>query len=135
MPAFDPNAVPADPSKPALADKGSEGASPTPGRHILHRVNPIGTKLQSDDERETEDLNVAHFYISTGDVKGAYLRSQDAVKTSPDDPDAHFMLAETALKLNKKDEAVSEYKLYLKLDPEGEKAKDAKRALAELSPK
>jgi tetratricopeptide (TPR) repeat protein len=134
VPAFDPNAVPADPSKPALADKGSEGASPTPGRHILHRVNPIGTKLQSDDERETEDLNVAHFYISTGDVKGAYLRSQDAVKTSPDDPDAHFMLAETALKLNKKDEAIAEYTACLKLDPIEKEARDAHKALARLKP-
>jgi tetratricopeptide (TPR) repeat protein len=134
VPGFDPNTIPTDPSKPALTDKGSEGESPTPGRHILHRVNPIGTKLQSDDERETEDLSVAHFYISNGDVKGAYLRSQDAVKTAPDDPDAHFMLAETALKLNKKDEAIAEYNACLKLDPIEKEAKDARKALERLKP-
>ena len=81
----------------------------------MHRVNPIGTKLQSIDEREQEDLDVAHFYIQTGDLQGAYLRSQDAVKMAPDDPDAHFALAEIALKLNKKDEAIAEYNACLKL--------------------
>jgi hypothetical protein len=34
--------------------------------------------------------------------------------------------------MKKKDEAVAEYQLYLKLDPDGEKAKDAKKAIAEL---
>ncbi len=81
----------------------------TPGRHLLHRVNPVGTKLQTTDEREQEDLDVAHFYIQTGDLQGAYLRGQDAVKMAPDDPDAHFALAEIALKLNKQDVADAEY--------------------------
>jgi tetratricopeptide (TPR) repeat protein len=123
-----------NPVSPALQDKGSEGAATTPGRHILHRVNPIGTKLQSPDERESEDLDIAHFYISTGDLQGAYLRSQDAVKIAPDDADAHFLLAETALKLNKKDEAIAEYNACLKLDPVEKEAKDARKALARLKP-
>jgi tetratricopeptide (TPR) repeat protein len=124
----------ANPATPGLTDKGSEGAPPAPGRHILHRVNPIGTKLQSNDERESEDLSVAQFYMQSGDVKGAYLRSQDAVKMAPDDPDAHFLLAETALKLNKKDEAIAEYNACLKLDPIEKEAKDARKALARLKP-
>lgn len=123
-----------NPITPALQDKGTEGQAPVPGRHILHRVNPIGTKLQTVDERETEDLDIAHFYISTGDLHGAYLRSQDAVKTAPDDPDAHFLLAETALKLNKKDEAIAEYNACLKLDPPAKQAKEARKALARLKP-
>ena len=87
------------------------------------------------DHREAEDLDVSHYYMTTGNFLGAYLRAQDAVKTIPDDPMAHFALAETANKLNKKDEAVSEYRLYLKLDPGGDKVKDSQRALAQLAPK
>jgi tetratricopeptide (TPR) repeat protein len=119
---------------PGLKDKGSEGSTATPGRHILHRVNPVGTKLQTTDEREAEDLSVAHFYTQTGDLQGAYLRSQDAVKTAPDDPDAHFALAEIALKLNKRDEAIAEYNACLKLDPSDKQAKDANKALEHLKP-
>jgi hypothetical protein len=114
-----------------LQDKGSEG---TTGRHLLHRVNPVGTKLQSADEREAEDLSVAKFYNDSGDLQGAYLRSQDAVKTVPDDPEAHFALAEAALKLNKRDEAIAEYKACLKLDPVDKEAKAARKALARLNP-
>lgn len=128
----DPSATP-DPTQPALADKGSDGAAQPPGRHILHRVNPIGTKLQTDDERETEDLDVAHFYTQTGDLQGAYLRSQDAVKTAPSDPDAHFALAEAARRLNKRDEAIAEYNACLKLDPTPKQATAAHKELARLT--
>jgi tetratricopeptide (TPR) repeat protein len=133
-PAYDPDANPANPATPALTDKGGEGSPATPGRHILHRVNPVGTKLLSADERESEDLDIAHFYMQTGDIKGAYLRGQDAVKTAPDDPEAHFVLAEIALKLNKKDEAIAQYNACLKLDPIAKEAKDARKALARLQP-
>jgi tetratricopeptide (TPR) repeat protein len=125
----------ADPAGPpdaaGLMDKGSEG---TPGRHLLHRVNPVGTKLQTADEREAEDLSVAKFYTDTGDLQGAYLRSQDAVKTAPDDPDAHFALAEAALRLKKPDEAIAEYNACLKLDPTDKEAKEARKALSSLKP-
>jgi len=119
---------------PALKDKGSDGSQATPGRHILHRVNPIGTKLQTPDEREAEDLSVARYYTQSGDLQGAYLRTQDAVKTAPDDPDAHFALAEIARKLNKRDQAIAEYTACLKLDPDDKKAGAARKALARLKP-
>ena len=77
---------------------------------------------------------MAHYYIDTGDLQGAYLRSQDAVKTAPDDPDAHFALAEIAAKLNKRDEAIAEYNACLKLDPTEKEAKDARKALERLKP-
>jgi tetratricopeptide (TPR) repeat protein len=116
-----------------VKDAGSEG-SQTPGRHILHRVNPIGTKLQTDDEREAEDLDIARYYTQTGDLQGAYLRSKDAVKMAPNDADAHFALAESALKLNKRDEAITEYNACLKLDPIDKEAKAARKELAKLKP-
>lgn len=117
---------------PGLKDAGSSGNNPTPGRHILHRVNPPGTKLQSPEEREAEDLDVAHFYMDQGDLAGAYLRGKDAVKIKPDDPDAHFLLAEVAVRLNKRDEAIAEYSACLKLDPDEKQAKDSRKALTRL---
>jgi len=120
-----------DPSEPALADKGSSGSTRME-RRAQRRLLP---KVEDLDAREAEDLQVSHYYATTGNFLAAYLRAQDAVKTIPDDPLAHFALAESAAKLNKKDEAIAEYKLYLKLDPEGEKAKAARGALAELVPK
>ena len=129
-PAGAPDAA-GTPDAAGLTDKGSEG---TPGRHLLHRVNPVGTKLQTADEREAEDLSVAKFYTDTGDLQGAYLRSQDAVKTAPDDPEAHFALATAALKLKKPDEAIAEYNACLKLDPTDKEAKEARKALSSLKP-
>jgi tetratricopeptide (TPR) repeat protein len=127
----DASAADASPdADPPLKDQGSEGAPP--GRHLLHRVNSVGTKLQSNDEREAEDLDIAHYYTQTGDLQGAYLRSQDAVKLVPDDADAHFLLAETAAKLNKRDEAIAEYNACLKLDPVEKEAKAARKALERL---
>ena len=124
----------ADADSAGLKDKGTEGAQTKSGRHILHRVNPPATKLQTDDEREAEDLSIAHYYVQSGNLEGAYLRSQDAVKITPDDPAAHFMLAEIAMKLNKRDEAIAEYNACLKLDPDDKQEKASRKALARLKP-
>jgi tetratricopeptide (TPR) repeat protein len=131
-PPIDPDSTPG--ATPPLQDKGSSGSQATPGRHLLHRLNPVATKLQSVDEREAEDLSIAHYYTQTGDVQGAYLRSKDAVTLIPDDPDAHFALAEAALKLNKRDEAIAEYSTCLKLDPSDKEIKESHKELARLKP-
>ena len=120
---------PTDPDDaPALADKGSSGTTRAQRRRHLPKVEDL-------DEREAKDLEVAHYYTTTGNFVGAYTRAKDAVATIPDDPLAHFALAEGARNLKKLDEAIAEYKLCLELDPEGEKAKAARRALTEISPK
>ena len=132
----DPGATP-DPGAggaPGMKDEGSTGSTATPGRHLLHRVNPVGTKLQSTEEREAEDLDIAHYYTQTGNLQGAYLRSKDAVTLVPNDADAHFALAEIALKLNKRDEAITEYSACLKLDASDKEMKESRKALARLKP-
>jgi len=121
--------LPAD--TPDLKDAGTEGALGRPGSHILHRAAPK-VKVQTAEEREAEDLDVAKFYRDSGDLQGAYLRAQDAVKTAPDDPDAHFALAELAAKLGRKEEAIAEYNACLKLDPSDKEKKDSSKALARL---
>jgi Tfp pilus assembly protein PilF len=80
-----------------------------------------------------EDLSVAHFYIQSGNLMGAYLRAQDAVKVQPDYALAHFSLGEAAMKLQKNAEAVKEFQTYLKLEPDGKQAKAAEKALDQLN--
>jgi|GEM_PF-1126731 len=95
-----------------LTDVGSSGAAPA------HRVS--------------EDLNVAEFYANRGNYMGAYLRYKDAIAFAPDGPEAHYGLASAAEKLGKRDEAIAQYQLYLKLDPDGDYVKKATRALSKL---
>lgn len=132
----DPTAFPGDdastPDSNAPDASGKAKAAAPEGRRLLKRVNPIGTKLQSNDEREAEDLNVARFYTQTGNLQGAYLRAQDAVKIMPNDPDAHCSLADAALKVNKREEAIAEFNACLKLDPDEKEAKSARKELAKL---
>jgi Tfp pilus assembly protein PilF len=98
----------------------------------VHRKLPKVKRVQTDDERVDEDLYVAKFYMRDENYQGAYLRAKDAATIQPDYSATHFALAEIAQKMKKKDEAIAEYQTYLKLDPEGEKAKAAKQALADL---
>jgi hypothetical protein len=117
-----------DPTKdPATRGDPPEGTS-------VHRKLPKVKRVQTDDERVDEDLNVAKFYFRDENYQGAYLRAKDAINVQPDFSTPHFVLAQIAQKMKKKDEAIAEYQAYLKLDPEGEKAKEARRALAELQP-
>ena len=119
-----------DPDAPKFDDPSGTG-NPPEGTSV-HRKLPKPKRVQSDDERVDEDLSVAKFYMRDENYQGAYLRAKDAVKVQPEYSAAHFALAETAQKLKKKEEAIAEYEAYLKMDPDGEKAKDAKRALTDL---
>lgn len=115
--------APSDAGSPPLDDR-----SDNPGVSIRRRL-PKVQKLQSDEDRAAEDLNVAKFYEQSGDLNAAYLRTRDAVKYQPSDPEAHFALARIAQKLNKRDEAVAEYNAYLRLAPDGLQIKQAQKAL------
>jgi hypothetical protein len=110
---------------PSPKDEGTEGTS-------VHRKLPKPKKIQTDDERVDEDITVAKFYMNDENFAGAYLRAKDAVKIQPDYSLAHFTLAQVAQKMKKNDEATAEFKTYLKLDPNGEKIKEAEKALTEL---
>lgn len=112
-------------------DDDDDEVQPQPKPNSGRRVLQV-TKPQSDTDRVDEDLSVARYYSQSGNSMGAYLRARDAVKTQPEYPEGHFALGEAAKKLNKKDEAVAEFEAYLKLAPDGQRAKAAEKALAEL---
>lgn len=110
-------------------DDGYDPNAPLPS---TLRKPPAPRKVQTPDQRVDEDLRVAKFYLDGGNLTGAYLRAKDAVQVEPDYSETHFMLGQVAQKMKKKDEAIAEYKAYLKMDPDGDRTKAVKRALAEL---
>ncbi len=119
--------APNAPDAPALKDEGSTGSTRFARKHLA--------KVEDLDTREAKDLEISRYYASTGNFQAAYLRAKDAVTSIPDDPAAHLALAQTAQHLNKKEEAVTEYKAYLKLAPDGDKVPAARKALALLDRK
>jgi hypothetical protein len=144
FPTQPPPKLPGDDSSSSSSSSGDDPTPPTddptakgdpsnpPEGTSVHRKLPKVQRVQTDDERVDEDLYVAKFYMNDENYQGAYLRAKDAVSVQPDYSATHFALAEILQKMKKKDEAIAEYQTYLKLDPEGEKAKAAKKALAEL---
>jgi tetratricopeptide (TPR) repeat protein len=123
----DNTSVPDDSAPPT--DKAD---TPRPfGRRRLPKVE----KLQTDEDRVDEDVRVARFYEGKGDLNAAYIRLRDAVKTLPSDSESHYELARIAEKLNKRDEAITEYSSYLKIEPDGRNIKKAQKALGDLQPK
>jgi len=98
----------------------------------VRRKLPKVRDLQTDEEREAEDITVARFYRDRSNWNAMYMRSKDAVKHQPTDPDAHLLLAESAQKLNKRDEAIAEYNATLKLDASEDQIKTARKALTRL---
>ncbi|MGI4853845.1 MAG: tetratricopeptide repeat protein [Janthinobacterium lividum] len=103
----------------ALKDLGSRGDT-----------SAARAKLQQT--RVADDLKVGGFYMKDGNTQGAYLRFKDALDRAPDDPDTRFNLAEAAWKLNKREEAVSNYQAYLRLDPGGDHDKASRKALSKM---
>lgn len=116
-----------NPDSPALKDEGSAGSTRFARKHLA--------KVEDLDTREAKDLEVSHYYVTTGNFQAAYLRAKDAVATIPDDAAAHLALAQTAQRLKKNDEAIAEYNAYLKLEPQGDKAAGARKALRVLAQK
>jgi hypothetical protein len=117
--------LPADPDKGPLADDDTVIKKP---RKVLPKE-----KVQTADQRADEDLSVASFYMGNKNYRAAYLRAADAVEYAKDDPNAHFALAEAARKLGKLDEALTNYKQTLALDPVPKLKKQAEDAVKQMS--
>jgi Tfp pilus assembly protein PilF len=113
-----------------LAGDDDAAAAEAAARKARRRLPKV--VAQSPDEREKEDLDVAEFYQENANYKGAYERATDAVSIAADDPDAHFALAEAARRLGKLDEANTQYRKCLSLDPVPKVKKAAEKALKEM---
>lgn len=103
---------------------------PAPKRNLHRKPEP---PPKSNDEQEAEDLQVAKFYMDSGNYLGAYNRGVHAVSIVSDDAAAHLALARAARKLGKLDEAEKHFREALKLDPVPKDRKDAERELKEMT--
>lgn len=112
--------------------KADEDAARARAASRKSKREPPAAKPQTTEERVAEDLQVAGFYRDGGNFRGAYLRAKDAVTLAADDPEAHFLLAESARKLGKLDEAQNEYRETLKHDPVPKTKKAAEKAIKEM---
>jgi tetratricopeptide (TPR) repeat protein len=106
-----------------LSDLPGDNDAADPGASGVNGHNPA---------LATKDTQVGMFYLKTGDYKGAYDRFAEATKADPGNADAVFGLAESARRLNLRDEAVRNYRLYLAAVPDGPRAKDSRKALKEM---
>jgi tetratricopeptide (TPR) repeat protein len=80
-----------------------------------------------------DDIRVGRFYLGTKNYQGAYGRFSEATRMDPANADAIYGLAAAAAGLHHTDEALTNYKLYLQIAPDGNDAKSARKAIQSLS--
>jgi tetratricopeptide (TPR) repeat protein len=98
------------------------------------KPKPItGSEALHNPKMSSEDVAIGKMYMQSDNYRGAYIRFKEALNLNPENPDAAFGVAESARKLNQTQEAIENYKLCLDLDPDGPRAKAARKALASLS--
>jgi tetratricopeptide (TPR) repeat protein len=94
---------------------------------------PQTAKDAGPDTEFAKDMDVGDFYLNQKkNYAGAAMRFRDALEQKPNDPRATFMLAQSLEGLQQNDEARETYAAYLKLEPKGPFAGDAKKALERL---
>ncbi|MGO9124620.1 MAG: tetratricopeptide repeat protein [Terriglobales bacterium] len=119
-----------DLSPPKDDDKShpKSGAAPESGDqpsdvHELHPFNPY---------RATKDNEVGDYYYKRKNYKAALARYQDALAFKQNDAVANFRMAQCYEKLDQPDDAITHFKEYLKILPQGPLAKDARKELEKL---
>jgi tetratricopeptide (TPR) repeat protein len=151
------NPFPEDVSKSAAAAKDSDANSSSssssnssnaggdidPNADVPRETGRRRLKKPSDKDiqsgslagegRAQDDVRVGRFYLGSGDFKGAYGRYSEAVRLDPTNLDAIYGLAAAAAGMHHTDEALTNYKLYLQIAPDGNDAKSARKALRALS--
>jgi tetratricopeptide (TPR) repeat protein len=115
----------------AAGDPGA-GTMPDTSTRKKLELHDEGSAGHIDTARADNDEVVADFYEKNGNYEGAYLRYKDAVTFNPDDPEAHYLMAEMARKTGKNADAIAQFNAGLKLDPKNKRAKEAQKALTEL---
>ncbi len=136
----------ADSGVPGPAESDEDAAPTTAGsdtpvkasslKDLGTRGNVSAARTKLEESRIDDDLKVGAFYFKDGNLVGAQARFRDALQRDPDNPDAHFGLAQVLLKQSKRDEAVTHLKRYVQLAPDDNHTREAQKLLAKLqSPK
>lgn len=104
------------------------------GRRRLKKPSKdIESGSLAGEGRAQDDVRVGRYYLGERDFKGAYGRYSEAVRLDPTNLDAIYGLAVSAAGLHHNDEALTNYKLYLQIAPDGNDAKSARKALRALA--
>lgn len=135
------NPFPEKQSEKAAGQDQEQGSSGSSGAYSssqsglqgldIPKTNSDAKALQ-DPNLGKKDTQVGLFYLKTGDYRGAYERFVEATRIDPENPDAVFGLAEAARHLDRRDEAIRNYLLYLNALPDGPRAKAARKGLKDL---
>ncbi len=100
---------------------------------VSRKVKTTVAEPVHNPKLSSEDVAIGKMYFQSENYRGAYIRYREALSLDPENADAAFGVAETARKLNQPDEARQNYKLCVDLDPDGPRAKTARKALATLA--
>jgi len=108
-------------SSDVLMDEGTSGGGDTTEFHPW------------DPHKAAKDIEVGDYYFKRKNYAGAESRYREALYYKENDAVATFRLAECLEKMNRTDDARTEYQNYLKILPYGPLAPDAKKAIDRLS--
>lgn len=103
-----------------LSDEGSSAAGDTTEFHLW------------DPHKAAKDIEVGDYYFKRKNYIGAESRYREALVYKENDAVAIYKLAVCLEKMNRSDEAISEYEGYLKILPYGPEAGEAKKAIERL---
>jgi len=88
--------------------------------------------LKEDPDNVSALHPVGHHYLAVGEGEKAIECFARFAAVYPEDPSAHFSLAEAYRQTGRTEEAAASWRQFLALEPEGERAEQARAALAEL---
>ena len=107
-------------SSDVLSDEGSSGGGDTTEFHLW------------DPHKAAKDIEVGDYYFKRKNYMGAESRYREALVYKENDAVATYKLAVCLDKMNRPDEALTQYEGYLKILPYGPEAAEAKKAIERL---
>jgi TolA-binding protein len=117
------------------APEGDAKNHPQSGAAMMDAEGPPSDvqELQPwDPHKAAKDIEVGDFYYRKKNYRAAGSRYKEALTYKPNDAVANFRLAECEEKTGDTADAVTHYRAYLKILPEGPLAQDAQKALERL---
>ncbi|HTZ59916.1 MAG TPA: tetratricopeptide repeat protein [Acidobacteriaceae bacterium] len=120
------------PPKDDAKDHPNSSLKPVPDAPPEEEPSDVQEMHPWNPYRAVKDDEVGDFYFKRGNYRAALARYQDALQYKDKDAVANYQMARCYEKLGQPEEAVTHYKEYLKILPQGPFAKDAKKALSKL---
>lgn len=140
-PAAAPPDNPAEPT-PAREERGESSSNDSQinleaaprDREPAATVSDDKELLPYDPHRAEKDIEVGNYHLRLKNYRAALDRFNDALLYKPGDAEATYGLAFTEEKLDLLSQAYKNYQAYLKILPEGPRAKDAQEAIRRIGP-